>query len=579
MSDREIITIQLGHYSNHVATHWWNYSQNSTHIPRQNNSSKNDSFGFESSSSSNSNNDKERLISKEVLWRVGEDSKGHETCVPRTVIVDERMNLGTLPQSGGPLYDEEVSLFNELHRLPDQFKECATIETWDENAMIECQNPKPYNEQQLAINHDKPPPTDISEETSKNMKWGDYSYTYYHPKSILIPTQDIAMVNSINPQAFNSLDGNQVDSSQNRSEEDINFSNWLHGRSLWQRTSFRDEFEDRIRFYSEECDWLEGFQILSDSAEFSGFAQLSNIVSHYFNDDYHKKVQLHFPISQFSSNFLMRRRFNPNLVPTVKDWLGMLGKSMIFYDLALSSSAADAITPLNDLSPSHLEAHPSNFYDKYSSNMHSSLYHSSAVVASYLETITTPYRNADLHKRIKASDIARSLTSSHQRMFLDSKLCFRNDQVLENFCSVSGLNIKSCMEDQSYTSIPIARGVSCSPDAYYSVTEKIYMTPDYRYNHFAPKMLKTKKAKSRSKDPGEVVYTDWCCSKTMGEEIRNLFQFTKKIPKHVLASLQVKYDLELDEINEAFIGFEDVLDNYERVKKPGEDSDSSDDEY
>ena len=34
MSDREIITIQLGHYSNHVATHWWNYHQNSTHVPR-----------------------------------------------------------------------------------------------------------------------------------------------------------------------------------------------------------------------------------------------------------------------------------------------------------------------------------------------------------------------------------------------------------------------------------------------------------------------------------------------------------------------------------------------------------------
>lgn len=255
----------------------------------------------------------------------------------------------------------------------------------------------------------------------------------------------------------------------------------------------------------------------------------------------------------------------------------MLGKSMIFYDLALDTSACDAITPLNDLAPNSLAAHPANFYEKYSSQMHSSLYHSSAVVAAYLETITTPYRNADLQRRIKASDIARSLTSSHQRMFLDTKLCFRNDQDIKNFCSVSGLNINTCMQDQSYTSIPIARGVSCSPDAYYSNTEKVYITPDMHYNHFAPKMLKTKKGKGRNKDPGEVVYTDWCCSRTMGEQVRELFNFTKKIPKGVLANLQVKYDLELDEINEAFLGFDDVLDNYERER--GNEDTSSDDEY
>ena len=69
-------------------------------------------------------------------------------------------------------------MFNELDRLPEQFKECATIETWEENAMIDCQPAKPYNEQQLAINHDLPPPSELSEATAKNMKWGDYSYTY-----------------------------------------------------------------------------------------------------------------------------------------------------------------------------------------------------------------------------------------------------------------------------------------------------------------------------------------------------------------------------------------------------------------
>lgn len=69
MSEREIITLQLGNYSNHVATHWWNLHQNSTHR-KDHNSSKNDSLGWESTSSSNSNNDSVSQISKTVLWRV-----------------------------------------------------------------------------------------------------------------------------------------------------------------------------------------------------------------------------------------------------------------------------------------------------------------------------------------------------------------------------------------------------------------------------------------------------------------------------------------------------------------------------
>ena len=242
---------------------------------------------------------------------------------------------------------------------------------------------------------------------------------------------------------------------------------------------------------------------------------------------------------------------------------------MIFYDLALSTSAADAITPLCDFDKS---SNPVNFYEKFDSQ--ESLYHGSSVLACYLETITTPFRTSDLNKRIKASDIAQSLTNGHRRMFLDSKLCFRNDQSVDNFCSVSGLDIKSCINDLSYASMPVARGTNTNPEAYYSNTEKVYI--DAKFNHFAPKMLKNKKSKSKNAG-GEVVYADWCCSKTVGHEIRNLFTFTKRIPKYVLANLAVKFDLEMDEINEAFIGFEDVLDEYDRLEEVS--SDESDDDY
>lgn len=490
-------------------------------------------------------------ISKTVLWRVGEDRKGLETCTPRTIILDERQNLGTLAQSGGPLYDEEVEYFEKMGRVQDDFKQMLTVDAWEGDAEFRMEEPKAFTDHQIALNNDLEAPLSHKDPTS--LRWGDYSYTYYHPRSILVPTHDISTVQNI------TIDGND--------EESLQFNNWLLGRNLWQRTSFRDQFEDNIRFYSEECDWMEGFQILADSAEHSGFSSLSNIVSHYIDDDYHKKVQLHFPISQFSSNFLQRRSVDPTITPSFKDWVGVLGKSMILYDLSLSTSAADAITPLCDISKN-----PANFYDKFDSR--ESMYHSSSVIAAYLETITTPFRCSDISRRIRASDIAQSLTSGHRRMFLDSKLCFRNDQSIDNFCSVSGLDIRKSMSELSYTSMPVARGTQTSQDAYFSITDKVYL--DAKFNHFAPKMLKTKKNKSKS--AGEVVYTDWCCSKSIGTEMRNLFAFTKQIPKYVLANLAVKYDLEMDEVSEAFIGFEDVLDEYEKHKVDSSDE-SSDDDY
>lgn len=193
---------------------------------------------------------------------------------------------------------------------------------------------------------------------------------------------------------------------------------------------------------------------------------------------------------------------------------------MILYDLSLSTSACDAITNLSDLG--FKTNQPVNFHDKF--NTEDSDYHSAAVVACYLETATTPFRTSNIHSRLRASDIANSLTANRRRMFLETKLCFRDDQKMENFCSVSGLNIKSCMQELSYSSMPICRGTNTSPEAYYSNTEKVYM--DSKNNHFAPKILKNKnKSGSRSKNSlgGEVVYTDWCSSRIIGQQMRDLF--------------------------------------------------------
>lgn len=569
---REIITVQLGNYSNHVATHWWNIQSAHSETCEYQDTLKTkttnyNSYGYDTNSS-NSNpdlaNGSTSLIAKDVLWRSGESSKGEDTCTPRTVILDEKHNMGTMAISGGPLYDTDLELFDTLDRVTNSFaSNCdENIYTWSGKKDRICSSSIRYTEHQNALNMGLQPPQTVK--NPKSLKWPDYSYTYHHPKSIFIPTSETAAVSSININQPQNTSNSTVSSNSTEPETPINFSNWMLSNKLWARTTFRDEFEDRIRFYAEETDWLEGFQILSDSPEFSGFGALANHVCHYFDDDYHKKVQMHFPISKFGQNFLCRKAQGENIVPKFVDWTGVLGKALLFYDLSLSTSAADSITPLSDLTQK-----PSNFYEKF--DPQESDYHSTATLACYLEAISSPYRTCDTTKFMRASDIVQRLTSSRRRIFLDTKMAFRDDQISSHFCSLSGLNISSVLKDTSYSSLPVARGVSTSPDAYWCNTDKVILDP--KHNHFFPKILKNKSKKSRNKTSGEVIYADWCANKSIGTHVRSLFDMAKTTPKYILANISVKYEIELDELNEAFVGFYDVLDNYEDESVESEESD------
>lgn len=249
---------------------------------------------------------------------------------------------------------------------------------------------------------------------------------------------------------------------------------------------------------------------------------------------------------------------------------GFLGQALMLYELAASSSSCDAITPMCSIPES---AKPSNFNGEFITDK--SEYYESSIMACYLENISTPWRTADYTKKMRASDITRMLTSSRRRMYLDTKICFRDDQVLSNFASLSGQDLQKIMNEDSYASLPVARGTDAQ--GYYSNIEKQCFDP--RTNHFFPRFLKAKNKSSRHKPDrySEVVYTDWCCSSSIGKKVRHTFTRAKSIPKGVLAALNIKYDLEFDEISEAFVGFDDVLDDYDA--ESDNDDDSDDDDY
>lgn len=57
----------------------------------------------------------------------------------------------------------------------------------------------------------------------------------------------------------------------------------------------KDECEDRIRFFAEECDFLQGFQIVLDSENsFGGYASET---ARFLADEFSSKCRLAFPVT------------------------------------------------------------------------------------------------------------------------------------------------------------------------------------------------------------------------------------------------------------------------------------------
>lgn len=109
----EILTIQLGHSANHIATHFWNAQVSKTvpwlyanvappqPLPRPDQAltdrSEESYFTYSTDSPS--------PVDHDILFRPGLTHAGEETYTPRTLIYDLKGGFGSLRRSGG-LYDD-----------------------------------------------------------------------------------------------------------------------------------------------------------------------------------------------------------------------------------------------------------------------------------------------------------------------------------------------------------------------------------------------------------------------------------------------------------------------------------------
>uniref|UniRef100_A0A8C3AQU9 Protein misato homolog 1 n=1 Tax=Cyclopterus lumpus TaxID=8103 RepID=A0A8C3AQU9_CYCLU len=333
---REVITLQLGHYSNFVGTHWWNLQDASL------------SYDPETPPSE---------IQSDVLFREGRTTGGHVTHTPRLIALDLKGSLRTLRQEGS---------------LYDAGKDTSAVTWWVTASARPHVKPSRKHPQDLvshvSSDHSRnSPPTGalrldtVNSQLARVQKgyrlegsvkvWSDFLRIHLHPRTVSVIHQ------------------------YNHDGEAHRLEAFGQGEALLQGQVL-EQLEDKLHFFVEECDYLQGFQVFCDLAD--GFAGLGSKVTEMLRDSYGGRGILTWGMAPVS---------HPNSTP-MKELYHVLNGALGAVHMADHSSFFCPLTLRGGLGrrPSAPTAFPHLNYDAHL------WYHSSAVLALALDALTLPYR-------------------------------------------------------------------------------------------------------------------------------------------------------------------------------------------
>jgi len=363
-----VITVQCGNYANYVGAHFWNIQESE--------------FEYGDSVSTNQ---KYNTTNHDILYREGVTLNNQTTYTPRLVALDLKGSLGTLPEIGdlygGPGYPKSSGLnwvggveivknepvkknkfLQQLDReaqidTDDGEKDRDTAMEWEDQAKIEKQETQTY---------------DMEDQVNY---WSDYLYSRFHPKSILM-VESFQQNNATHP-----------------------FDTYGLGRSIWNDSlqDFGDQVEDRIRFFAEECDRVQGFHLLADMGD--AFSGLAVRVNNLLLDDYSGKSCVNFGVLRAG---LAEYNFNT------------CASRLANCTLALSELCEEGlVTPLSveqDWWPLQ-----GRYIDMPNLTFKPDLpYHSSCLLASAIDTATLVYRQKD--RAANMSDVIHGLSAGSRNM-------------------------------------------------------------------------------------------------------------------------------------------------------------------
>ncbi|KAI3956686.1 hypothetical protein MKW92_038300 [Papaver armeniacum] len=326
---KEIVTIQVGGYANYIGSHFWNFQDDLLGLaddPHGNEVFRNQSLDMD------------------VLYRSGETPQGIQTYTPRLLSIDLKGSLGSMSSHG--------SLYNDVTSSGP-----SCIQTWKGNVTREVSEPHKKNLflQSLYEGEQKDDPTkkvedkDLVDSLQEDVQfWTDFSKVHYHPKSLY-------EINGL------SMDANQ-------------FNNYGIGRDVFSEGSRGEEMSERLRFFAEECDHIQGIQLsLTTQEAFQVWLQIfENIADDYSN----------IPVLLYSArdprHYVTRMNREDSISRAVHD-------AVTFSRL---SSFCKLISPIGL---------PSLSRSKVCSFLHiddAKPFYSSAVYAAALHSISLPFRMA-----------------------------------------------------------------------------------------------------------------------------------------------------------------------------------------
>ncbi|XP_034400667.1 protein misato homolog 1 [Cyclopterus lumpus] len=342
---REVITLQLGHYSNFVGTHWWNLQDASL------------SYDPETPPSE---------IQSDVLFREGRTTGGHVTHTPRLIALDLKGSLRTLRQEGS-LYDagkdtSAVTWEGSLMKVKESpAQKNSFLEDLDrldrgeilaEDDLSSSLQPQRSGALRLDTVNSQLARVQKGYRLEGSVKvWSDFLRIHLHPRTVSVIHQ------------------------YNHDGEAHRLEAFGQGEALLQGQVL-EQLEDKLHFFVEECDYLQGFQVFCDLAD--GFAGLGSKVTEMLRDSYGGRGILTWGMAPVS---------HPNSTP-MKELYHVLNGALGAVHMADHSSFFCPLTLRGGLGrrPSAPTAFPHLNYDAHL------WYHSSAVLALALDALTLPYR-------------------------------------------------------------------------------------------------------------------------------------------------------------------------------------------
>lgn len=358
MCSREIVSLQIGHYSNFVGTHWWNIQESS----------------FLYSPSEAQIKDKE--VNHDILWREGKTFKEEVTFTPRLIAVDLKGSLITLKQEG-ILYEtnqqDDIKWSGDitLHKAsPAEKNDFLSNLDKEDQAIVECRKRTDTAEviddvdvkDTLSRTGTEANKSDsqlvfgkVDHDLDNVVKvWSDFLRVYLHPKTIQIIEQYYHL-NSLHPFDIYGAGIKAIDDYETKSE-----------------------MEDRIHHFCEECDSLQGFHVLVDTHD--GFGGVGAQTLQHLADEYTSKSVMTFgftPANLPDDTPVSRAN---RILNSALSYQKCFTHSSLFFPLSLANSLWKTL---------------GNYADFPQLDFKMIDYHTSAILAATLDTASLPYRTVN----------------------------------------------------------------------------------------------------------------------------------------------------------------------------------------